>query len=144
MAAVSAVAEKPHRIDKFMISDDKSDAGIYAVNMYSVGVPFTEIIDDNLPMYGSNTIFAGKGKDGSIWGAIVEKAFAKYYGNWERLVGGWMAYAVSALNGGPFSEYWHTDYNADEIWNILRAADLDNDIITAGSQFCGSHDNSTE
>ena len=59
--------------------------------MYTLGVPFTQIIDDWLPMNGgTNTIFAGLGKDGSAWGAITEKAFAKRYGNWEHTVGGWM------------------------------------------------------
>jgi len=46
MAAVSAVAEKPHRIDKFMVSNEKSEEGIYAMNIYSVGIPFSMIIDD--------------------------------------------------------------------------------------------------
>ena len=82
MAAISAVAEKPHRIDEFMVSTDYSEEGIYAMNVYSVGVPYTLIIDDYLPMYGDNTIFAGLGKDNSFWAAIVEKGFAKWYGNW--------------------------------------------------------------
>jgi hypothetical protein len=83
MAAVSALAEKHYRIDEYLISD-KIDLnnGIYAMNMFSLGVPFTQIIDDRMPMYGGNTIFAGLGKDGSTWGAIVEKAYAKWYGNW--------------------------------------------------------------
>ena len=46
MAAISAVAEKKERIDGFMLSDDINPYGIYAMNMYSVGVPFTQIIDD--------------------------------------------------------------------------------------------------
>jgi hypothetical protein len=108
MAAVSALAEKHHRIDEYMISDaiDKVN-GIYAMNFYSLGVPFTQIIDDFLPMNGNNTVFAGLGKDGSVWMALVEKFYAKWYGNYQHLVGGWMAYAVSALNGSPFVEVQH-------------------------------------
>ena len=47
------------------------------MNFFSLGVPFTQIIDDRLPMKGDNTIFAGLGKDGSVWMALVEKFFAK-------------------------------------------------------------------
>jgi hypothetical protein len=145
MAAISALAEKEHRISDYIVSDAiDMQNGIYAMNFFSLGVPNTMIVDDRMPMYGPNTIFANMGKDGSVWGAIVEKAFAKYYGNYQHLVGGWMAYAVSAFNGSPFIEVQHNSSNANDIWDLLVAADADHDIITAGSNFCGSHDNSTE
>ena len=82
MAAISAIAETPNRVDDIFVSDALSPNGIYAVQMYTLGVPFTQIVDDWLPMNGSQTIFAGLGKDNSVWGAILEKAFAKRYGNW--------------------------------------------------------------
>jgi hypothetical protein len=80
------------------------------MNMYTLGVPFTMIIDDQMVMSGNNTLFASLGKDGSIWAGLVEKAFAKYYGNYERLVGGLMADAVSALNGSPAESISHTPW----------------------------------
>ena len=102
MAAVSALAERNNRITKFMVSDEiDKKAGIYAMNMYVLGVPFTMIIDDYLPLHNGKVILAELGKDGSVWGALVEKAFAKYYGNWEHLVAGDTSVAVSALNGSP-------------------------------------------
>ena len=74
---------------------------------------------------------------------IVEKMFAKWYGNWEHLVGGWMNLAVAALNGSPWVTHIHNN-NHDQIWNYIMEADTDRDIITAGSKFCGSHDSSTD
>ena len=53
-----------------------------------------------------------------------------------------MAYAVSALNGSPFMEYWHNGRSADEMWNIIQDADDEHDIITAGSNFCAGGDSS--
>lgn len=109
------------------------------MNMYSLGVPFTQIVDDWMPIRpDGNTLYAGLGQDGSYWAAVVEKMFAKWYGNWEHLVGGWMNLAVSALNGSPFSNHNHSGLTADQVWDILGAADMDRDIITAGSNFCGS------
>lgn len=102
MAAISALAEHQDRVDKIMISTGLESQGIYAMNFYSLGVPFTQIIDDWIPMNGSSTIFASQGKDGSVWALIVEKMFAKWYGNYEHLVGGWMNLAVAALNGSPW------------------------------------------
>ena len=148
MAAVSTLAERDNRITDFMVTDALNPAGIYAVNMYTLGVPYTMIIDDWMFMYGDNTVFAGLGKDGSVWGALVEKAFGKYYGNYERLVAGLMADAVSALNGSPSESISHspwggTPLTTDDIWNKIVAAKIDGDIVTGGSKNCGSHDSTT-
>ena len=106
--------------------------------MYTLGVPHTQIVDDWLPMNGSNTIFAGLGKDGSAWGAILEKAFAKRYGNWEHTVGGWMYAAVAALNGSPWRNTSHSSQNDDTIWDLIKSHDIDKDVMTAATYFCGS------
>jgi hypothetical protein len=104
MAGLSALAERPTRIDHLMESNTYNEHGIYAVNIYSLGVPFTQIVDDRIPVDKNSNWpkFAKPGKDLSIWMMIVEKAFGKWYGNYQNLVGGWMAYAVSAVNGSPF------------------------------------------
>jgi len=52
MAAMSAIAEIPGRVDDIFVNDGYSDSGIYAVQMYTLGVPFTQIVDDWLPMNG--------------------------------------------------------------------------------------------
>jgi len=57
MAAVSALAEVKGRIDSVILNDDFSQAGIYGVNMYALGVPFTEYVDDYLPVVGSMPVF---------------------------------------------------------------------------------------
>lgn len=40
MAAVSALAEKPNRVDDALINDHLSENGIYAVKMYLLGTEF--------------------------------------------------------------------------------------------------------
>ena len=89
-----------------MINDGFSENGIYAANMYLIGVPITVVVDDYLPMVDNNTIFGSIGKDGSLWGAIAEKLFAKLSGNYQNLDGGIMGPAVSSMNGSPYREYW--------------------------------------
>ena len=83
LAAISALAEVPHRVDSLLINDEISEYGVYGVNMYVLGVPFTVYVDDYLPTNKSkHPLFAEKGKDDSIWAGIVEKAFSKSYGNY--------------------------------------------------------------
>ena len=88
MSALSAIAEVPNRVDNLFVQNGISDNGIYALRMYALGVPFTQIVDDYLPLSNDRHIFGGLGKDGSVWGSIVEKAYGKRYGNYEHLVGG--------------------------------------------------------
>jgi calpain-15 len=141
MAAISAVAEVEDRIDDLFLTKYLSPNGIYGMQLYSLGVPFTQIVDDYLPIWsGYQPVFANIGFDGSVWGALTEKVFAKWYGNYEHTIAGWMKHAVSALNGSPVSEHWHADYTKAAIWDVITSAHADDDIVTAASQFCGSHD----
>ena len=48
MAAASAIAEKPGRLESVFLNTDTqlNDKGIYAVNFYALGVPHTVVVDD--------------------------------------------------------------------------------------------------
>ena len=52
MAAASALAEKPQRLEKIFLntSNQLNPSGIYGVNLYSLGVKHTIIVDDYLPL----------------------------------------------------------------------------------------------
>ena len=93
MASCIAVAEYPGRIEKVFLNKGKSAAGVYSVQFYALNVPITITVDDYLPVTKLedgefSTPYARIGKDGSIWGAIMEKAFAKFHGNYARIVAG--------------------------------------------------------
>lgn len=144
ISAISAIAEVPGRVTNLMLNDEISEAGIYGVNMYALGVPYTEYVDDFLPIAEDwetgemGHLFAGLGKDGSIWGAIVEKAYAKKYGNYQHTEGGWMATGVANLNGSPFRTHIHTEFRDDDegddaLWAILLTHDQEVDVMTAGT-----------
>ena len=113
MTAVSAIAEKPERVEKMFLNTLNAieAKGIYGVNMYALGVPHTIIVDDYIPMYeGGGNVFAGIPDDKSVWGAIIEKAFAKLYGNYYHVEAGTATMAARTLIGGPWEEFEHTDY----------------------------------
>jgi hypothetical protein len=60
LSAAAAVAEVPGRFERLWLTQDYNDAGAYAINLFSLGVPTTVLVDDWVPHYGSlyNTIFA--------------------------------------------------------------------------------------
>lgn len=53
----------------------------------------TITIDDYLPFYNGNLIFANQASSSSndmnIWAALLEKSFAKVMGNYEAINEGW-------------------------------------------------------
>jgi len=60
------------------------------LNLYIRGRPWTVTIDDYLPLYNGGIIFAGGSQnDLNIWGALLEKAMAKVFGNYEYINYGW-------------------------------------------------------
>lgn len=71
--------------------------------MYALMMPVTITIDDRLPMKKgtSRTLYANIGRDKSVWGPLYEKAFAKFHGSYEALVGGNPEIALNTIYGAP-------------------------------------------
>lgn len=124
----------------FLNTENKlNDAGIYAVNLYALGVPHTVIVDDMLPMQTDKeqTVFNYISRDGGMWMSILEKAIAKLYGNYKHLDGGVQGAAMYALSGMHTKSLWHknmTDAAAkDNLWKQMSDADKAGDIIQTGT-----------
>ena len=132
MSSCAALAEKPGRIEKLFLNKEKSPTGIYGVNLYRLGVPITYIIDDYLPLRDSEektiggkynpmyeqgdalngkltTIFAKIGGDNGngLWAALIEKALAKFHGNYIHLDEGYGDMGLATLTGAPYKKYDH-------------------------------------
>lgn len=139
LAAASSLAEVPGRLEHTFLNNDNelNEAGIYGVNFYTLGVKHTVIVDDWLPLQpsgdGYRTLFAKIGKDDSLWGAILEKAFAKYQGNYTHIEAGASPVAIRTLHGGPFEIHNNVNMSESELWEMLLEHDGLNDIITAGT-----------
>ena len=94
ISAASALSEVPGRVEKVFLNanNEISKNGIYAVNLYTLGVPHTVVVDDYLPLqewYGKyHSVYASPSPDKAIYGPILEKAFAKYHGNYKHIGGG--------------------------------------------------------
>ena len=136
ISAASALSEHPGRVEKMFLNtvNEISSAGIYAVNFYTLGVPHTVIVDDWLPLYenwdGSYSgIYAKPSADKAIYGPILEKAFAKYHGNFKHIVGGDPKHAIKTLYGAPFTDVTHSDMTVDALWEYLKGGDERHDVM---------------
>ena len=145
MAGLSAFAEYPGRVEQMFHNDEISRNGIYALNIYALGMPHTVIIDDYLPFMPHpknpdihKLSYAFLGTDNAVWGPLVEKALAKYTGNYWHLDGGLIYDGVSMLNGSPFETIVHQPYSrstvVNQYWNTLRQHDKNHSIMTCKSK----------
>ena len=147
MAACIAVAEYPGRIEKVFLNQGASDSGVYSLQLYALGAPITITVDDTLPTRdwgGGNidTLYAYIGPDMSIWGAIMEKAFAKYHGNYARIVGGDVVDGINTLNNSPYERNWH-GYDSGSPWDMIVEHDVQRGMMAAGTPCTSGSDDTT-
>jgi hypothetical protein len=76
------------------------------MRVYVKGIPTIISVDDTVPFSRSSsgvysTMFAKTGVDGSIWGMLMEKVWAKLNGNYETIIAGNSAEAFDLLGGCP-------------------------------------------
>lgn len=139
LAAASAVAEVAGRFESNWLTQDYNEAGIYAINMFQLGVPITVLVDDLVPHYGStyNTVFAKVQKTGAkaTWMVILEKAYAKLMGNYAQLIGGYTDRGVNALTGFPSYTIMIESETDISLWDKLTGHDSESDIMTASSNY---------
>jgi len=84
ISGMATVSEIPSRITKVFDNADLNEAGFYQLNLYKLGSPIKVQIDDRLPTnLNSKLQFAKIGRDYSLAGPFLEKAFAKLFGNYE-------------------------------------------------------------
>lgn len=145
MAAASALAEEPDRLEAIFVNEDDkatngiSHNGIYALNFYALMMPVTITIDDRLPFKKDKvgkTLYAKIGRDNSVWMPLFEKAFAKYHGTYEPLWAGNAREALEVIAGSPGIRYVTDDeenpISVDALWNLLNKADMSRAMITMG------------
>ena len=144
MAACHTMSKIPSRVENLFLNLENklSPNGIYGVNFYLLGVPHTVIIDDFLPLTAGNTAgtfqtyFAGISPDSALWVPLLEKAFAKLYGNYAHIQGGDPRQAVSTMTGAPYDINYHGkagDLTVDQLWTKLWDLNKAGDIIMGGT-----------
>ena len=98
--------------------------------MWLLGMPITVTIDDYLPVLNTDnqaTRYAQVGKDGSLWGPILEKSFAKYLGNYEAIDAGVASHGIEGMIGSPSEDFDHAtvikENRGEELWQGMLKAD---------------------
>jgi len=114
---VSALAAKPKRIERLFKTKTVNAAGCYVINLCVNGTWQDIIVDDYLPT-DSNTgdlVFARSRKiEGRafLWMSLLEKAWAKLNGNYDRVTMGTVDMGFIHLCGVPSDGFKHQVYRS--------------------------------
>jgi calpain-15 len=123
----------------FELSPLMSRVGMYKLRLCLNGYWQTVILDDYFPCYASEAggpVYC-KNHDNELWVLLVEKAFAKHYGNYSRLRSGWCYEAMIDLTGAPFKTIRLSDEDVTveiergTLWTKLLGYDRSGYMITA-------------
>ena len=141
MSAVAGLAEHEGKVEKLFLNsgNGQSRNGIYGVNMYTMGIPHTILVDDYVPVSDAGngqhyTIYQDIDETIGVWGPLLEKALAKRFGNYEHIVGGLPSRATRMLTGAPYEEFVHHNSNANTIWQLVASHNGVDDFITGGTE----------
>ena len=108
---MSALGEFPTQVKDVFVTKEKNDVGIYGVKFYIRGKPWVISIDD-IHLFRKTGLgytylkFAQQSADDkAIWGAMLEKAWAKLRGNYLNSEGGIVKNGLRTLTGVPVYSY---------------------------------------
>jgi calpain-15 len=105
LSALSSLAEHPDLIKRLFDTQEVNQSGVYAVWLNIDGMWREFILDDYFPVRqterGVSFAFT-KTSEEELWPMLLEKAYAKAYGNYDKIVGGDPVYALRDLTGAPF------------------------------------------
>lgn len=115
MQAMGGIGEFPELVRDIFLTKTKNDVGIHGLQLYIRGKKWHISIDDYLVYYYNSIYYAKASRDGNaIWGALLEKAWAKARGNYMSANGGFIATGVRAFTGVPVFRYKASSYNTTE------------------------------
>ncbi|KAH6890185.1 hypothetical protein BKA70DRAFT_873520 [Coprinopsis sp. MPI-PUGE-AT-0042] len=145
LAALATVSSFPSLIEKICVARDEV-VGVYGFIfygdhgwtsvivddlLYTKVAKFEELSAESKALYhnskdhynavarkgGKTLLFAGAGSQDEMWVPLIEKAYAKHYGNYSHLDGGWSCEAVEDLTGGVSSVFFPKDIlDTDRFW----------------------------
>ena len=87
LSSLSVIAEKGERIKKIFQTDQVNEQGVYAVNLTKNGVPITVVLDDHIVCKEAFPVFS-QAAGNELWVLLLEKAWAKIHGSFDRIVAG--------------------------------------------------------
>jgi len=118
--SLASMSERPFLIERLFVTKSGGQEGIHVCNFWHNGVREEVILDDYFPCKPFSGPIYTKTGDDELWVAILEKAYAKIYGCYERLVSGSPYHSLPDLTGNPAQIFeLHDEEQLVGLWEKL-------------------------
>jgi len=117
LSAISSLVENPENLKNMFINKTMNASGIYGLIFYINGEATPVIVDDHFMFSDGGRPNFAQFKHGKFWVSIIEKAWAKIHGSYERTVGGHDADPFTTFTGYPSRCFYHSRGDENEIDN---------------------------
>lgn len=124
LAAIAVMADFPGHIMNLFENKDIPDDGRCVVRLFHIRDGWQDVVIDTLlpcDKYGTPLFAQLEGDSGSLWALLLEKAFAKFVGSYEGLIGGSTTWAWQVLTGQPWMARWT---RKDAAWTRWEMCDI--------------------
>lgn len=129
LSVLSVLAERENRIKKLFITDKPNKFGLYAVKFFKNGEEKEIVVDDMIACYRGEPAFS-KSHGDELWVILLEKAWAKVHGCFERIEAGFAENVMADLTGAP-TEVIETE--EENIFERLKEGDAKGWIMAASA-----------
>ena len=100
LSVLSVLSEYPKRITQLFVSDRQNKYGVYGVKICKNGEWKEVILDDYIPCHRGAPCFSNA-HGNELWVILLEKAWAKLHGSYERIEAGFAENVLHDLTGAP-------------------------------------------
>lgn len=137
LSTLASLTLHPELIDRVVPSNQSFDvnyAGIFHFRFWYYGKWVDIVVDDRLPVLEKNfyLAFDYSSEKNEFWSALLEKAFAKLYGSYGALIGGFPDEAMENLTGGIAERYFLNNPTPNNLFEILKKSFESPTIIACG------------
>ena len=115
LCVLSVLAEHIERVKQLFLSEEVVPEGIFAVRFTKNGLNHEVILDDWFPSKDGQLVFA-KANGPELWVLLLEKAWAKTHGSYQRIENGSTFLTFRDITGAPSYEFHTSQQN---LWEII-------------------------
>ncbi|CAD5113955.1 DgyrCDS3115 [Dimorphilus gyrociliatus] len=121
-------------------TDESQYAGIFKFSFWSVGEWFEVVVDDSLPVKDNKLIYLHTEAKNEYWGALCQKAYAKFIGDYESMNMTNASNALVDFTGGVAQPISFEDYDLlstevrQEIFKMLFEASQNKSLMIVRKQ----------
>ncbi|KAL3309674.1 hypothetical protein Ciccas_011777, partial [Cichlidogyrus casuarinus] len=133
LAALTSVSMRHELISRLVLCDQnfaQEYCGAFLFKFWFDGRWVEVMIDDRLPTVEDRLVYASSGNPEEFWIPLIEKAYAKLLGSYEKLSQGTCSEALMILTGGLCEEFTPQTHSIEKLHAILLNAVAAKSVIS--------------